>query len=153
MERVPQSIDDIRRLVVSTEFFNQMDSEQIEAIVNHTDAFDYYSQGEVIIEQGDKGQALYLLMVGEVRIEVGKPAQIVTFIHPGDFFGEIGFATHKQRIASAIANKASILWRLDAALLEKFDCPLREKIYQQIINKLSRALDQTNQQLISWALV
>lgn len=71
-----------------------------------------YRQGELIFQQDDPGQVLYLVESGQVRIFVeGESGQetSVTFCGPDDVFGELAVIDEDPRSASAIAMKDTVL--------------------------------------------
>lgn len=64
-----------------------------------------YSDGELIIKQGDAADGMYFLEDGEVKITVldnGKEVEI-NRIGKGGYFGELALVTHRPRAASAFA--------------------------------------------------
>lgn len=66
-----------------------------------------YRRGEAIFHVGDPGEALYLVMTGEVKITIpsdeGLEPVILTTIGPGGFFGELALLDGAPRSASAVA--------------------------------------------------
>ena len=65
-----------------------------------------FRRGEVIFHLGDPGDALFILVLGEVKIslpsETGEEAILAT-LHPGDVFGELALLDGAPRSASASA--------------------------------------------------
>src|SRR6266542_6256704 len=64
-----------------------------------------------IVKQGSPGDAMYLLLDGEVRVRVliaGKERVLVTLV-PGEFFGEVAILDSGPRSADVVANKDSLL--------------------------------------------
>jgi CRP-like cAMP-binding protein len=70
--------------------------------------------GEVVFEQGDPGDALYIIEQGKVAILRAEGGRTNTLAHlgPGDSFGEMALLTEKTRMASAVALEAVELWRI-----------------------------------------
>ncbi len=66
-----------------------------------------YRRGEAIFHIGDPGEALYLVIAGEVKITIpsdeGLEPVILTTIGPGGFFGELALLDGAPRSASAVA--------------------------------------------------
>jgi CRP-like cAMP-binding protein len=67
--------------------------------------------GETIFEKGDKGDCMYIIVSGEVRVHDGDH----TFNHleQGDVFGEMAVLDPEPRVASVTALEDMLLLRLD----------------------------------------
>ena len=74
------------------------------------------AKGETIFKKGENGNALYLIIDGEVEInlktESNRNKKIATLKH-GDSFGEIALLSGEKRTANAVTTKKSTLWRID----------------------------------------
>ena len=69
-----------------------------------------------VVKQGDPGDAMYLILEGEMRARVmvnGKETTLATF-GPGEFFGDIALFDRGPRSADVIANMDSVLLRMAA---------------------------------------
>ena len=69
--------------------------------------------GEVLFQKGDKGDALFGVRRGRVRIETGTAAGgrlTLNVLGPGDLFGEIALFDGQPRTADAIAAETSELF-------------------------------------------
>ena len=63
-----------------------------------------YATGERIIREGDKGDELFIIRRGRVRVEVGgRRRKEVARLGPGQFFGEMSLMTGAERRASVSA--------------------------------------------------
>lgn len=74
-----------------------------------------------IVKQGDHGDAMYLVLEGELRVRMmigGKESILVTLL-AGEFFGEISIFDHGPRSADVIANTDAVLLKITAAAFEK----------------------------------
>ena len=74
-----------------------------------------------IVKQGDHGDAMYLVLEGELRVRMmigGKESILVTLL-AGEFFGEISLFDHGPRSADVIANTDAVLLKITAAAFEK----------------------------------
>ena len=65
------------------------------------DNFQAYAPGEMIFEEGQPGDVLYVVQDGEVEILVG--AEVMETLDAGEIFGEMALIEHKGRSASARA--------------------------------------------------
>ena len=76
---------------------------------------------EEVVRMGTPGDAMYLILQGEVRVRMvieGKESILAT-LGSGDFFGEISLFDHGPRSADVIANAQSTLLCFTAAAFEK----------------------------------
>jgi glucose-6-phosphate 1-dehydrogenase len=74
--------------------------------------------GEMIIQRGDIGREMYLLVHGEVDV-IGDSGRIVKTLTDGDFFGEIALLLLTPRNATILAKTACDLLALDKADLDR----------------------------------
>ena len=82
-----------------------------------------YLKGEIIFDQGDQGQALYVILSGRVAIVLqDDPQTPLAVLEPGQFFGELALLDDSPRMAQARAEEdcvLSVLFRGEfAGLLE-----------------------------------
>src|SRR5579872_693816 len=65
-----------------------------------------YSGGEVVFEEGDLGDSLFVLMNGEVDVlhkDVKGDAQVLATLQPPEFFGEMSLIDKEFRSATVRA--------------------------------------------------
>lgn len=76
-----------------------------------------YDAGEVLLRQGDRGQALFILTGGtlEVRVETGDRSHTVDVVEEGTVFGEQSFADGGPRTATIVAVSDGEYYRLGQA--------------------------------------
>jgi hypothetical protein len=74
-------------------------------------------QWSVVVRQGDAGDAMYLVLEGELRarIPVGDQEMILSTFGPGEFFGDMALFDQGPRSADVVANVDSVLLRLSFA--------------------------------------
>src|ERR1043166_9402838 len=70
-----------------------------------------------IVKQGDQGDAMYLVVEGElsVRLKVGGAQKVLAKLGMGDFFGDISLFDHGPRSADVIADGSSVLLNISSA--------------------------------------
>lgn len=70
--------------------------------------------GSLIIRKGDTGDALYLVLSGQVRVRlmVGKDDKTLLTINPGQFFGEMALFNEAPRSADVVAVTETRLMRV-----------------------------------------
>ena len=79
------------------------------------------SQWEEIVKEGSPGDAMYLLLEGEVRVRLiiaGKESILATLC-AGEFFGEVALFDHGPRSADVIANTDCLLLKIPTAAFQK----------------------------------
>lgn len=75
-----------------------------------------------IVKQGDHGDAMFLVLQGEVRVALvidGKESTLVT-LGPGDFFGEVALFDQGPRSADVVANSDAVLLKMSHEAFETF---------------------------------
>jgi CRP-like cAMP-binding protein len=79
------------------------------------------TQWSVVVRQGDPGDAMFLVLAGELRARatVGDQETILATFGPGDFFGDMALFDHGPRSADVVANVDSTLLRLSAVSFER----------------------------------
>lgn len=105
--------------------------EEVQAIVPHVET-KAYDAGAYIFEQGDEGDALYLIDEGEIDLFVRAPEagpragraerpsagdvvagwDRIARLGPGDAFGEMALLTGEPRSATAVPATRVLLWRI-----------------------------------------
>jgi cyclic nucleotide-binding protein/N-acyl amino acid synthase FeeM len=78
-----------------------------QGIVHFLQSFEreFYLAGEAVVRQGDAGDAMYVVVEGEVAVTVGpedKPTEVAR-LGRGEVFGEIALITSRPRSASVMA--------------------------------------------------
>jgi CRP-like cAMP-binding protein len=76
-----------------------------------------YLRGETIMQQGTRGDWLYVLQRGSAEVRVasddGRASTTLATLHAGDFFGEMALMLDGQRSASVVALTDCACYRLD----------------------------------------
>ncbi|HOY65484.1 MAG TPA: cyclic nucleotide-binding domain-containing protein [Candidatus Ozemobacteraceae bacterium] len=110
-----------------------------------------FAAGEVLFQEGQLGDCMYLVVEGRVAIITGLPPKFKTLavFESGDFFGEMGLYDDKPRAATAMAREASRL-----LVLRKNDfCELISEypeVALGIMKELNQRLRDTNMKLRSF---
>jgi diguanylate cyclase (GGDEF)-like protein len=94
--------------------FSLLAAEEVEHVAGHLTAVEL-AEGQVLFNEGDQGNDLYILSVGEaavsIRLPDGGTHEIARF-SPGDFFGEMSIFDDAPRSASCRALVPSTLYSL-----------------------------------------
>ncbi|HUZ06269.1 MAG TPA: cyclic nucleotide-binding domain-containing protein [Candidatus Paceibacterota bacterium] len=78
-------------------------------------------QWALVVKQDDPGDAMYLIIDGELRAQItggGKETILATF-GPGDFFGDMALFDNGPRSADVVANKDSSVLKLSTIAFER----------------------------------
>ena len=67
--------------------------------------------GQAVFAKGEKGESMYLIVAGEVRVHDGD--HTINYLHHGDIFGEMALLDSEPRMASITATTGTQLLRLD----------------------------------------
>lgn len=104
-----------------------------------------YVAGEVIFDEGEVGQAMYLLLEGEVTIRRHGQSDdgYLTTLGPGEFFGELGLLDASLRTAQASAagdSRLAVLFREDFNGLMESHLRIAHKIGRQLLRHMGQRL-------------
>jgi CRP/FNR family cyclic AMP-dependent transcriptional regulator len=106
-----------------------------------------------ILREGDAGNMLYLVLNGSVRVtkRVGEGVeQVIGFLRPGEFFGEMALLDSLPRSASVYANSEvefAILEHADLTDIFSRNAPMGLKVVRKFAEVLSVRLRETNDRL------
>ena len=78
-------------------------------------------QWTVVLKQGDDGDAMFLIMEGELRARIfvgGKETILATF-GAGEFFGDMALFDHGPRSADVVANADCTLLKITTASFDR----------------------------------
>lgn len=108
--------------------------------------------GDVIIEEGELGRALYIVEHGEVVVfkGEGKHRRELARLGPGELFGEMSLIENDLTSASVAAKtnvKLLVINREDFEKLIGRDLNIALKVYKTFCNTLSERLRKTSEEL------
>ena len=104
--------------------------------------------GEVIFDEGDPGDRLFVIQSGEIELAREGPGghRVVARLGAGDFFGELGVVLGERCAARAVAVKSSTLLELDRETLEAM-CLAQPEIAIRMIRVLVSRLIEAERRL------
>lgn len=108
-------------------------------------------EGEVIFNEGDAGDCLYLIAQGSVKISKkgrGGRQETLTYLPSGDFFGEMALVDNARRSAQASAQRDCVLGCVDQqawALLLSVAAP---QVLSNFTRSVTKRLRSNNQRFI-----
>ena len=102
-----------------------------------------FESNEMIFNEGEPGDCLYLVIEGAVRISKsgrGGKQETLGIIQPGNFFGEMALFDGQPRSAQASATESTILGKIDAAsferIIEKAPRDLHRNFLRSVVERL-----------------
>ncbi len=72
-----------------------------------------FASGEVVFQEGNKGDFMYVVLEGEVSIIAGN--QVINELSKGDLFGEMALIDNSPRSATATVKSEATLAQVDQA--------------------------------------
>jgi signal transduction histidine kinase len=112
----------------------------------------HYEPGEIIFKENDRGDCLYLIAQGSVRISKkgrGGRQETLTSLSEKDFFGEMALVDQARRSAQATAHDHCLLGRVDKqawALLLALDS---SQVLSNFTRSFTKRLRSNNQHFIA----
>lgn len=104
-----------------------------------------YAEGTTVFEEGDRGDAAYVVMTGSVDIRVGGRAgrNTVASVGAGELLGEIAAFTEMPRTASIVVKQTAALMKIEQSTIRKLVDESPE-IANTIIGELGSRLKRQN---------
>jgi CRP-like cAMP-binding protein len=104
MEKLRHKIPDEDKLLAKFTVFAELSEEELHALIEQS-ATESYTAGERIINAGDVGHCMYVILSGSVRVSVkrGNGEVELARLTGGDFFGEVALVDDGPRSATVTA--------------------------------------------------
>ncbi len=130
-------------------FFNELSNWQLKKVSEIVFERSYDAH-ELIFEQGQPGAALFLIVAGEVTVEIIKDSLVIPLatLEKGSFFGEMALLDEAPRSASARSvdgTKTLALYRNDLNRLIHTDPATACHIYRALARIVGDRLRSTNE--------
>jgi CRP-like cAMP-binding protein len=112
-----------------------------------------YNKDSIIFREKDKGDALYIIKKGRVRIvktDSFGEEHVLAMLKPGEYFGEISLVDRAPRSATVIAHEPTeciIIRRIDFRNLITGNTEIERKFYKSFSEVLCERLRITNENL------
>jgi CRP/FNR family transcriptional regulator/CRP/FNR family cyclic AMP-dependent transcriptional regulator len=148
----------VRDILRRVPFFQELAQPELDLIMalGHVVA---YPKDMVLFTEGDKGEALYVVLDGAIRIVKSLPASwdgTMAFIERGGCFGEMALVDEFPRSATAIAHDDSVVLFLEReAVLDLFrEQPfVGQKILRAFCRSLSLRLREASDRIVALSSV
>ncbi len=105
----------------------------------------HFEKGDVIFNEQDEKEEMYLIDSGEIKIvkTIGDVDVNIAYLSSGDFFGEMSLITGSRRVASAIAFTDCNLHVMDKEAF-KSNITNNRDFVNRILVTLARRLEETD---------
>jgi len=139
-------------LLQKTEIFSKLAPAELESVARCV-AERTTPAGEILIKEGDPGQALFLIRDGRVTVEKtvdGKAIELAD-LGPGAVFGEMSLIDNFPTSASVIARADCdflVISRLDLDVLLNWDTVLASKMWRSFTQMLCYRVRASNERLL-----
>jgi CRP-like cAMP-binding protein len=127
--------------------FTRLRPDQVERFARAGE-LELFNRGESVVVEGTLGDALYLVLSGEV--EVVKGGRLLATLMPGEFFGEMSLVEPAARSATVVAKEPAYLFRLPHFTLQNLleeDALAFNHMLVSIVKTLSERLRRANDTL------
>lgn len=133
--------------------FDGLSSSEVQKILAHG-VLQEHAKGETLFEKGSRGDTLYLIVDGQVRIyaELHGIEIDLAKLSKGDVFGEIAAVTHAPRSANAKISKKTTLFVFQNDTLGRLTAEeptIATRLYFNLLCITARRLAETNRKLVA----
>ncbi len=143
--------DDIVTLLRQVDLFQDVETAALQLIAQRTTE-ETFSNGDVVFDEGDFGDRLFLLISGTMRVYVERDGTIITYaiLDAGQCFGEIALIVDTSRSATVRAETAA---RCLTLTKQGFNELLSQHapVALGLLKSLCQRLRQANSQLQAYA--
>jgi PPM family protein phosphatase len=136
-----------REILARMPLFRPLNDREILRILQVTEVA-AFKMGETVMQQGDKGEELFIVLTGKVKVMRGD-AQLAT-LNPGDHVGEMALVRSQPRSATVVSDGSSELMmirRRDFFEILRKEHQLAVKLLWQFLGVLADRLADTSREL------
>lgn len=138
-------VQDVVSKVVENElaFDRLLSSDEKQYLVDHG-VVRHVNEGEVLCQQHQVDNKLYLIVMGEVEVSEERNKEHVVLAHlgKGELFGEISAMFNTPRISTVRVSKPSVLLELKGTDMDKL-VQNNSKLYDAVINRYRQRITDT----------
>jgi len=155
--------DSITKFINTVPFFKDFNDAEKEKLISRADCFEKYNKEEVVFQQGDPGDTLFLVLQGQValfrlgtiKVDEGRVSlkeeadKRITILNSGAIFGEISMLTESKRNATARVESAqAVVMKITKKLIDNLNHPTQIKFHRELLLALATHLDNMNSQFV-----
>jgi CRP/FNR family transcriptional regulator, cyclic AMP receptor protein len=155
----------IEKFIDSLPFFKEFSAAEREKVVQTSGVFEKYKAGKVILSEGEKTAAVFVILKGTIAIQKKVKVDVtenhippqkqvdltIKELKAGSIFGEISLISQRPRNSSAIASSDQVVvMKITEELIEKFNFSIQRKIQNQLVQILVERLEDMNEQFIKF---
>ena len=132
--------------------FNHLEPEQMDEVMQAVRSTSY-KKGELIFQEGEPSDTLYIVNTGKVkiyRLTEGGKKHLVSLMYPGDFTGEYALFNESTHASYAEAMKNTRICAINRKDLQDF-LTKYPAISLKILTEFSRRLDRSEKQTAHFA--
>ncbi|QPJ65794.1 MAG: cyclic nucleotide-binding domain-containing protein [Candidatus Nitrohelix vancouverensis] len=139
------SKDELLGLIYKINFFKTFTPEEKFKLADIRSHLVSYVPNAFILIEGDPGDALYILLKGQVYItKSNSPGVRLAELVPGAIFGEVSFLSHRPRLTNVRADAKVLALRIDPEFLEVVGPEIAWKVKDQLLTAMVDKLDRMN---------
>jgi len=130
-------------------FFSDFEEEEIMEIFKLS-AKEGFKPGEVIFEEGSRGNKMFIIIEGRVRIVSRNKAGVdieISVLSDGDCFGEMAILDNSHRSATAVALEETVVVSINEIVLRVTRPELCLKLYKNIASIVAEKLRRADQKM------
>lgn len=144
-------INPVMQILKTIPLFENLTDESAQLISSNI-TLEYFPENHAIFNQGDPGDAMYIIKKGQVRIYQGNSDDIdsqvdLATLTDNSFFGEMALISEKERNANALALVESEVFVLKSDDFYKIineNPSLTEQIGKEFINRIKENMRNKN---------
>lgn len=134
---VVELVDEIRERINNVSVFAPLSTEDTKLIAQRS-RIRVFAAGEPIIRMGQKGEAMFIIHGGSVRVQIREEGvrKTINTLSAGDFFGEMSLFTGEPRTADVVAEEETRVIEIEPSVMKPIleENPDVVKIISEIID-------------------